>query len=66
MFVSALKTTTNRLVRGTSRLRIVPNTVLSTTRQISTDQEKIFQEQGILDKDGLTVFETLRKYSCPY
>jgi len=59
MFASTLKNTTTRLTRGTWKLRIAPNVNLSSGRHISTNQEKIFQEQGILDENGLTVFETL-------
>jgi hypothetical protein len=63
MISSKIRTGTTRFLKDTlrnNRARVLP-TATQTTRFVSTEQEKEFQERGILDEEGLTVFDTLRK-----
>src|SRR5210317_1909142 len=50
----------NRLkVSITSNSRVLPSTKTDSVRFISSENEKEFKSLGLLDEDGLTVFDTL-------
>ena len=58
---STLSATAKRILPKAATAANVPSPTTTTTRFISTEQTEEFQKLGILDDQGLTVFDTLHE-----
>ena len=58
---SSVNTTSNKVAKGLAVAHHNFDAFMSNCRFITTDQEKHFQELGVLDDQGLTTFNTLHE-----